>query len=1084
MSANSRSFAHSELTEALHRHFGFSAFRPGQADALRHILAGRDALVVMPTGSGKSLIYQLAALLLPGTTLVFSPLIALMKDQVDSLVKRNIKATFINSTLDVTEQNRRLAALAGGEYKIVLVAPERLRSTAFREALAQVNLSLFVIDEAHCVSQWGHDFRPDYLHIAEARRDFRPPITLALTATATVRVQKDILDLLGLDRAERRVSGFNRPNLFLQVISASEVKDKLARVRELVTNADGAGIIYAGTRRDTEEVAEFVRQVCGVSAPHYHAGLDAARRARTQDAFMAGDVPLVVATNAFGMGIDRPDVRFVLHYAMPGSLEAYYQEAGRAGRDGLPARAVILYSPHDTALHESFIANDSPSPTQLRAAYEHVHSTPQTSFDTIDRETGLRQVMARVALEQLEAARVITREWQDDVGMMRFHTAALSEPTLRQIAAQVEARQQTKRRLLAKMVAYAETNACRRRTLLDYFGDKDSADATLCCDNDVERVTLQTASETARPAESESEFAALVVLETIANLKFGLGKEKIALILKGSRSQKAAHLTQVPTFGKIAARKTTEIQSLIQQLQDAGYLKQVGADRPMLKLTPRGEHALKTRAAIAVNVSSITPAVQARVKAEREAGGTLQLTEQMLAQGRTPEQIAAERGLTTGTIYSHLAQLIAEGRVNVNAVVAPTLQAQIRAIIEQVGSVQYIAPIKARLPVEVDYNVIRCVVNAWKREHANLAANPSSRNTLNPANLQFRRDDGLPNSSSLAPFGTGSARRGESELPTLPLQRIAQDASGPVLFEKLRAWRLAQARVEAVPAFVIFDDATLHALAALRPRSLDELKQVGGIRGHKAERFGGEVLKLIAEHVANEPMRAASGSQTDTPATNVQAESSTLAPAFSRVPAPSETTPPDAIAAFLGRPHPRPLKGPWRAGWALDFHSRFDGDNQQRGLIGELIYRLKYRGEQEVATELAAQWVALLRQHPELPAPDAVIAIPPTTVREFEPVGILALALAEQLNVLMLSGVLVKTRATRPQKEMTSLAQKQANVSGVFRVNGDVRGKQLILVDDLYDSGATLSEAARLLTRGGAAGIVVLACTKTIHSDA
>ena len=359
-----------DLHAALHRHFNFPAFRPGQEAALQSVLNGRHTLVVMPTGSGKSLIYQLAALQLPGVTLVISPLIALMKDQVDSLTRRGIAATFINSTLATSEQTHRLRALSEGRFKIVLVAPERLRSRAFREALSRTPISLLTVDEAHCLSQWGHDFRPDYLHIAEARSQFKAPVTLALTATATPRVQDDIIRLLGLEQAERIITGFNRPNLTLEVFSTPDVKAKLNFLRDFLAQVDGAGIIYTGTRRDAEEVADFVREVARVEVAFYHGALDAGTRTRVQDAFMAGDLPIVVATNAFGMGIDRPDVRFVLHYAVPGTLEAYYQEAGRAGRDGLPARAILLYSPKDTALQEFFIENDSPSLDELRAVYD------------------------------------------------------------------------------------------------------------------------------------------------------------------------------------------------------------------------------------------------------------------------------------------------------------------------------------------------------------------------------------------------------------------------------------------------------------------------------------------------------------------------------------------------------------------------------------------------------------------------------------------------------------------------------------------------------------------------------------------
>ncbi len=885
--------------DALAQYFRFPAFRPGQEDALQHVLAGRDLLVVMPTGSGKSLIYQLAALLLPGATLVFSPLVALMKDQVDSMTRRGIPATFINSTLDPAEQNYRLHALADGEYKIVLVAPERLRNAAFCAALNRVNLSLLVVDEAHCLSQWGHDFRPDYMHIAEARHGV---LTLALTATATTRVQDDIIRLLGLVQAEKLVKGFNRPNLFLEVLPASDVKTKLARVREFLANNEGAGIIYSGTRRGAEEVAAFAREVARRNAQHYHAGLDADTRNRLQDAFLAGDLPLIVATNAFGMGIDRPDVRFVLHYALPGSLEAYYQEAGRAGRDGLPARAALIYSPKDKALHESFIENDSPTERDLCSVHDFLKKHPQTTFEAVEQATGTPQVKTRVAVEQLEQIGALRRDVHDQFGIMRVQAASLSQVALHEVATQIAAR--------------------RRRAILDYFGDPGSVEATVCCDNDLARAAV--AQIPTQRAETDDELAVLTVFETVANIKWGLGKEKLGMLLKGSHSQKVKAYAQNPNFGKLAAWRGADIESLIVQLQNSDYLKQVGSDKPVLVLTPRGEHALKTRSAVQVNTRAPDLAAFAKSRAAYAAGGTIELTAQMIAQGCSPEQIASERGLTIGTVYSHLAQLIGDGRLDVNAVVSADPQRQIRAAIERVGSVQFLAPIKALLPEAIDYGIIRCVANAWTLEQATLSSSPN------------------------------------------------------------------------------------HPLAQ---------------------------------------------------------------------------SPSDPVTAFLAHPHPRPLQGQWKAGWALDFHSSFDGDTQNRGTIGELVYRYKYRDERALAGELATRWAKLLEQHPELPEPSVVIPVPPSTAREFDPVTALARRLATELEISALLSVLVKTRATKPQKELTSLAQKQANVAGAFALKGDVRGKHIVLVDDLFDSGATLCEAARVLTRGGAASLVVLTLTKTIHAD-
>lgn len=822
-----------DARDALHRYFAFPDFRPGQEAALGHVLAGRDTLVVMPTGSGKSLIYQLAGLMRPDTALVVSPLVALMKDQVDGLTRRGIPATFINSSLDSAEQSRRVHALAEGRLKIVLVAPERFRSRAFCEALARVRLGLLAVDEAHCLSQWGHDFRPDYLRLAEARRQFNPPVTLALTATATPRVQDDIVRLLGLPRAERIVTGFNRPTLTFEALYAPDTNAKLGLVRDFLTGMEGAGIVYTGTRRDAEEVAGFVRDVVGRPARHYHAALDAAARAEVQDAFLSGDLPLIVATNAFGMGIDRPDVRFVLHYAMPGTLEAYYQEAGRAGRDGLPARAVLMHSPRDVSLQEFFIENDSPSAADLRGVHAFLRgqSPPgggapvvAVTLDEIERATGLPQVKARVAVEQLEIAQSLRRESEGAFGALRLAVLPLSESALRTVAAQVAERREHKRRQLQRMVAYAETDDCRRRLLLDHFGDSSPADAPLCCDNCLARADSESTPGETRPAESQAERAALIVLDTVARLGRGIGRGKLAQVLKGSAGADIAPHAQNRNFGKFAVLRLSEIESLIDQLIGSGHLKPAGGDRPTLRLTPRGETALRARAAIRVDLRRVQPAAAQRLRAEREAGGTVALTGQMLARGLSPEGIAAERGLTVDTVYSHLARLIADGRVSANAVVPAALQASIRAAIEKAGSAGYLAPIKALLPEEIDYGVIRCVVEAWKLEQA-----PGARAGAAPP-------------QGVSPAGDATAAA-SPELSDLPL-------------EPLRRWRRERALHLDQPEFHLFGDDTLRRLARRRPRTKAELRAMAGLSAGVIDRFGDEILSVLRATTTSETVQA------------------------------------------------------------------------------------------------------------------------------------------------------------------------------------------------------------------------------------
>jgi ATP-dependent DNA helicase RecQ len=923
-----------DLVSSLQSNFGFTSFRPGQAEAIQSLLNGQHTLVVMPTGSGKSLVFQLAGMLIPGLTLVISPLIALMKDQVDSLERRGIPATFINSTLSGSEQNQRLKRLASGGYQIVYIAPERLRSTQFLKTLQKQMVGLLAVDEAHCISEWGHDFRPDYLHIANFRAALGSPLTAALTATATPQVQDDITRLLNLQPTRRVVTGFNRPNLALEVRYTSDLSNRLRAVQELLADhRAGAAIIYTGTRRDAEEVAEFVTTVVKVKAQYYHAGLQAEERTRLQDAFMSGDLPIIAATNAFGMGIDRPDVRQVIHYSLPGSLEAYYQEAGRAGRDELPARAVLLYSPEDRALQEWFIEASAICSDDLRLLFDAVRPASDyqeaITVNELSRLTGLHEVKVRVGLAELERTGIL--EHLGDEGL-RMHLKANDwNPAEIQVAAErVKGHRAHRRSRLEHMVTYAESNACRRSLILQHFGDSGPAEAEVCCDNCQARQAVALPSNEAE-ALSQSERAALIVLDTVRRLGQRVGRKKITQVLKGYKAQDILKFGYNKNiyYGRLAVFSQGELKDLIDQLCKGGYLKVVGGEYPVLHLTPQGEAAIKAKSAIPLKLPhQITPQAIEHKKAERQAGGTLDYTAQLFSQGLTVEQIAAQRGLSPVTIYSHAAKLITARRIKVEDIVPVEVRHKIEAAIHQVGTVEYLYPLKVLLPDEISYEVIRCVVEAWK---------------LQPG------------------------------------------------------WQAEQA------------------------------------------------------------------SQ----------------------PAPAQPVSPaeDPVAAFLSRPHPRQLPGPWDAGWALGFHSQYAGANWNRSETGELTYRLKYQGDLSVLPALVEQARALIAEHPELAQVDAVVPVPPSTPRPNDPVSSFATALAQQLGVVFLP-VLVKARQTSPQKEMHTLAQKQANVAGAFELQSPLKGKRLLVLDDLFDSGATLQEIHRLLRRAGTIRVCVLTLTRTIHSDA
>jgi RecQ family ATP-dependent DNA helicase len=399
---------------ALRKFFGFEAFREGQRAVVEAVLEGHDTVVVMPTGGGKSLCYQLPALMREGVTVVVSPLIALMKDQVDALQARDLPATFINSSIDFEEQKARVAALRQGRYKLVYVAPERFRSDYFVETLQRAEISLLAVDEAHCISSWGHDFRPDYLRLKTFLERIGHPQTLALTATATPYVRSDIIEQLSLRDPRAFVSGFDRPNLSLYVVHTQKDREKVAHIRELAReSAGGSGIIYASTRKAVEQVAQRMREA-RLNAVAYHAGMADEERARAQDDFMSGRAQMIVATNAFGMGIDKPDIRFVAHYQMPGSIEAYYQEIGRAGRDGQPSSCVLFFNYADKRTQDYFIEGSYPPPELIAKVYEALVSTGQKRIELSTREIAARasvrnEMAVQSALITLEKANHIER---------------------------------------------------------------------------------------------------------------------------------------------------------------------------------------------------------------------------------------------------------------------------------------------------------------------------------------------------------------------------------------------------------------------------------------------------------------------------------------------------------------------------------------------------------------------------------------------------------------------------------------------------------------------------------------------------
>ncbi|HSD00294.1 MAG TPA: RecQ family ATP-dependent DNA helicase [Casimicrobiaceae bacterium] len=477
------------LSRTLRRTFGITTLREGQERVIARVLKGRDTLAIMPTGAGKSLCYQLPALHLSGTTVVVSPLISLMKDQADKLADADVPNVQLNSTLGEGEERDALARVARGEIRIVFATPERMTDTSTLEALAKSRVALFVVDEAHCISQWGHDFRPAYLELAAALGALGEPPVLALTATATDEVARDIVTQLKRPAMRVVQTGIYRENLHYGVLHTTNDDERVARVVQVVKAARGAGIVYAATISVAETLAEALRNG-GVRAGVYHGRLPARERRAQQDAFMDGRLDVMVATNAFGLGVDKPDVRYVLHAQMPGSIEAYYQESGRGGRDGEVAQCTLLYDLRDRRVQQFFLARRYPDAEQLEAvrdAIARIAPEGAVSFAAL-REglPGISEVKIKVAIKLLVDAGAVVRRAGGAVAFRQGQAgaAAVQERSrIAELARGYAEKAEQDREKLERMVFYAQTGLCRWRVLLDYFGERLEQERCGNCDN-------------------------------------------------------------------------------------------------------------------------------------------------------------------------------------------------------------------------------------------------------------------------------------------------------------------------------------------------------------------------------------------------------------------------------------------------------------------------------------------------------------------------------------------------------------------------------------------------------------------------
>ncbi|HEU0246800.1 MAG TPA: ATP-dependent DNA helicase RecQ [Gaiellaceae bacterium] len=581
------------LTTPLRELFGFGAFRPGQEEVTRAALEGRDTLALMPTGSGKSLTYQLAGMLRSDTTLVLSPLIALMKDQVDKLpVRVAPAATFVNSSLTSEETADRLAAASAGYKRLVYAAPERLRQRGFVDLLRSVGIGLVVVDEAHCVSMWGHDFRPDYLFIRHALAELGEPTLLGMTATATPETAREIGDALGREPEVVRTTVV-RPNLRYEVEEVANADDRVsAVVGRLETLEGGSAIVYARSRRSTEELARTLRGY-GFRAEHYHAGLEPEERTRVQDAFVSGRAQTVVATTAFGMGIDKPDVRLVCLVNYPSSLEEYTQMVGRAGRDGERSDTLLLAGPADAGSLRRFALSDVPPASDLRAAYRVLRD----AAGPVDPEEVAATVPGRdprVLVGMLEQARLVRRGF-DRGRRMQIEVLPAPDDAAERVEALLERARLVASARAERIVEFAESRRCRHAQIAEHFGE---AIVSPCgsCDVCSPRAKAAPPVSKAPPLPDD---AGSAIAEAVAGLRWPLGRRSLVAALRGSPTAPPSARRSL-AYGMLAAASEADVRRWVRLLESVGALVET--------TTAEGYRVLQVDPAVAPPRIKTTPA--------------------------------------------------------------------------------------------------------------------------------------------------------------------------------------------------------------------------------------------------------------------------------------------------------------------------------------------------------------------------------------------------------------------------------------------------------------------------------------------
>lgn len=770
--------------------FGYDDFRPGQQPVVAAVLTGQDVLAVMPTGAGKSLCYQLPSFLLPGCTVVISPLVALMKDQLDSLpAALRAQAAVFNSTVERGTLDAQTEDLVAGRLKLVYVAPERLRQRPFLHALQRATISRFVVDEAHCISLWGHDFRPDYLFIPDVLEMLGGPPVLAMTATAPPRVQEELQTRL---RRPLQVinTGVLRPNLYLEVQRVENKEEKLRRLIEICTEERGAGIIYTGSRENAESVAKLVRRE-QINARHYHAGLDAAERAQVQDSFKRGHTRVITATVAFGMGVDKPDVRFIIHFNPSRSLEAYAQESGRAGRDGRPARCVLFWASSDKASLSRWMREDALTPEVLRAVYRAVRQDVRARFSRwpLDRLVSTAREMVDGRSDDVDDTTVrVALGALEQVGVLRRH-CDLPEAAQIRLAGSDAA-------MVSELSAVLDA-APGNRISRDIF---QVADAIGCEPSDVEERLLTLEDEGALTYYGTGRGILIELLPHPPDLA-----GRLRGLLDGYEQAQRERVEEIDHYATRRACRT------------AAIARHFGVPHP-----GRCDHCDVCNGPV---TEQPTASDRSQSKRPQEAA---------TPPDRAPEDI----------IIECIAELpFPMGRSGI----AKVLKGSVGAAVQEDRS-RHFGALAALPGSQIEREIDRLAEAGHLGRQARVGRDGREYFVLNVTPIGFAKPPAPWPPPRPAGRPTALTRRQQrAGSPEAELVTLGDD--DPIAAERLsvlKEWRREQLRGTTLPAYTILNDETLSLLAATQIASLQDLTRIKGIGPAKLERYGDELLELLS----------------------------------------------------------------------------------------------------------------------------------------------------------------------------------------------------------------------------------------------